>query len=281
MKKRNVICGIGLVVFIMITVGGICLRQTHFTKYDPADLLILSSDDIACIQDISLDLQSQGLEEAEMHTEVKRFASWVGTFKPSRTQKDVVLSLFAEGADLNDLYAICRFWEDTDADFSIVREIWENHPTEGEVKDPIVWIENVYNALSDKTDEALSVEEVRGYFSEGLTYDDIMAANRLSRKSGVDIHDILEQVQNGAEWESIIVPEADAQLSTLAKQYTACELLDSIIIARKTNCTVSDVLFEAAEKQNDDVDDADIGEWYQDQCSESVQHDLHIADILS
>lgn len=106
----------------------------------------------------------------------------------SNTQMDYIADLIIGGYKPWDVLEICYFWLDTNEDISIVEEIYgQKLRFRGST-----WIENAFNFVTDNKCGVLDTEDVDKYLEQGITFDDIMTANKLCRKGVLTIQEILE-----------------------------------------------------------------------------------------
>lgn len=176
------------------------------------------------------------------------YQSWIQTYLPTQQQQETIQRLLASGADEKHLISVCIFWEDTGEPFELVERLWSKRPDGiSELPDPLIWIESTYDRMTTRGEEALTQEDVQKYIDEGISPSDILIANRVSRNLDYHIKDILEQKLNGAAWYDILLPatrsnsfSVNSELDTDA--LGGNDILDSLILARKTGDSVEEIL---------------------------------------
>lgn len=182
-----------------------------------------------------------------------KLQSWTSIYKPSDEQIKEIMLLIKEGADVDILMKICQFWEDTDAPFSVVSEIYAKAPEAEaleQIYDHMVWIESAYNEITGNENN-LSVEEVKEYMSLGISLDDLYAANRAARKSMVSAKEVLDRRVAGEDWIEIIAPHIENEFSNEEREIVSGhDILDSLIIERKTGMEPSKILKTSLESKD-------------------------------
>lgn len=177
---------------------------------------------------------------------------WSDLYNPSKEQIDEITQLIKGGADIDILMIICEFWEDTDAPFSIIAEIYGKAPEAEaleQIYDHMVWIESAYNEITGN-DNNLSVEEVKEYISLGVTLEDLYVANRAARKSTVSPKDVLDRRVEGDDWIEIIAPHIENDFSNEErKSISGHDVLDSLIVERKTGMEPAKILKTSLENE--------------------------------
>lgn len=196
-------------------------------------------------------------ETRQQTKEITRYANWVKVYRPTQEQQNEISQMIANGADVDILLDICIFWEDTNEPFSLVSQLYNNRPEDeilAEFADNLLWITGLYDKLKGKEDEALSREEVMDYVNQGLSLSDILVADRMSR-GGADIREVLADRTEGQSWQEIILPEtANVSAFGLEAEETEAfeiggnDLLDSLILSRKTGIPAADFLQAAQEE---------------------------------
>ena len=199
----------------------------------------LTSDDIT--PDTTIELQKPMSSQLQL---------WSDLYNPSKEQLDEITKLIKDGADIDILMKICEFWEDTDAPFSIIAEIYAKAPEAEaleQIADHTVWIERTYNEITGN-DNNLSVEEVKEYLSLGVSLDDLYVANRAARKSTVSPKEVLDRRVTGEDWIEIIAPHIENEFSSEEREViSGHDVLDSLIVERKTGMEPAKILKSSLE----------------------------------
>ena len=113
-------------------------------------------------------------------------------------EMDYIANLIIQGYDPMTVMDICYFWQDTNEEISIIEQIYEYKYLRG-----MTWIENAFNCVTNDKCGVLTEEDVENYAKQGVTLDDISAANKLCRKGVLTIQEILEQHQAGKTFAEI------------------------------------------------------------------------------
>jgi len=200
-----------------------------------------------------MDTIKEPISTAEISDDSIAYLEWVKTYAPTKEMQKTIARLIASGADVDALISVCIFWEDTDKPFSIVEEIYSLAPEDiADYSDHIIWIESTYNNLCNIEDEALTIDEVKAYVKDGIPTYDILIANRMSRKDGNDIKDILEERKNGKSWYDLIISE-DAPALSDYENIGGNNLLDIKILSENTGQSINDLLLKSAEMEDGEL----------------------------
>jgi len=113
----------------------------------------------------------------------------------SDADMDFIADLVIEGRNMSDVIHIAYFWLDTNEDISIIREIYDVKEGFGDSR---LWIDFAFNAVTYNRHGSLSDEEVQEYLEMGLEFEDIHIARILSRLGVMTIHEILDEIAEGA-----------------------------------------------------------------------------------
>ena len=157
-----------------------------------------------------------------------------------------------KGYDVNALYEIYKFWRDTAEDIEIIEEVYKFKPESPNV---MYWVDEAFIELANqgKTKNQysnLSVEEVEAYKNSGMTFSDILVADKLSRYGTEKIETILDEKQSGVSWfeitdnvYSISSPEEKAANAEKYKNISdPYEILDSIALSKKSGKSATEYL---------------------------------------
>lgn len=108
----------------------------------------------------------------------------------SAGQLSEINNILKSGTTVQSLAQVYDFWLTTDEDFSVISEICSlENKYFGEF-----WFEDAFNYITDNEHGVLTRSDVRDYMSKGLSADQILAANTLSRKEGQNVSDILNSL---------------------------------------------------------------------------------------
>ncbi len=135
----------------------------------------------------------------ELYDEVETYTLFKARVKPTEEEFDVVYDFISDGMRVSDIAAACRFWETTNDDISVLREICSRNENYDMSKD-LYWYEDAYNEITDYVHGVLDEEDVKSYVEKGLTTEDMSIANVLSRKGVYTIKQILKLRLNNRTW---------------------------------------------------------------------------------
>lgn len=118
----------------------------------------------------------------------------------TKEQLEYLNKLIDSGYSEGIIQEVYEFWKTTDEDFSMIGKLCEkSNELYG-----INWVENAFNNITSNSHGVLSREDIQEYYEKGLTYDDIYAANILSRRKGKTIQEILNDILSGTANSEII-----------------------------------------------------------------------------
>lgn len=242
-RKWVLVSAIGVLLAVVLSAVRVWQPSEQSAEAKQERLSLQSTDDLTSLQG---DAREDNPEQLYSY-----YQWWVETYRPSEEQKTKIYTMLQNGADEKNLISVCIFWEDTNDSFDLVQRIWEQRPEESmmtELSDPYVWIEGAYDHMTVRGTEALTTEEIKQYQSEGISLSDIFVANRLSRNTDFHIKDVLSERLDGNSWYEIIIGDGAASeyaMQNLAAEIDGNEILDSIIISRKTGVKAETILSAA------------------------------------
>lgn len=118
----------------------------------------------------------------------------------TKEQLEYINSLLDAGYSEGVIQEVYEFWLTTDEDFSMIGDLCAlSNEMYG-----IYWVENAFNKLTNNSHGVLEREDIEVYYEQGLTYEDIYAANILSRRKGQTIQGILDDMLSGKTNSEII-----------------------------------------------------------------------------
>ena len=117
------------------------------------------------------------------------------------SEMQIVNRILAKGTTIQSLIEVYNFWLTTDESFDMIERICE---LEDEYFSEY-WYEDAFNKLTNYEHGELSVEDIVNYRADGITTDEILAANVMSRKKGQNIVAILDAHLEGNTLEKQIV----------------------------------------------------------------------------
>lgn len=155
-----------------------------------------------------------GLTKIEEKSRMMRYAYILTYYQPDDDVLDLIEAM-AASYDLRKVLQAYEFWLDTEQDPQMLCGICEKIPNfEGNH-----WAENAFNSLTEDRGGVLTYDEVVAYMEEGVTSEELQAANILSRSGKTTIHNILEEKDN-KNWAEV----ADAASSVKVRSISAAEV---------------------------------------------------------
>lgn len=136
--------------------------------------------------------------ERAVYNNVAEYTDFICTYDFTEDELKVINRILNSGTTIQSLVQVYEFWLTTDEEFSIIEEICA-------LEDDFFseyWYENAFNLITDYSHGVLNAEDVQNYLAQGITEDEIMSANILSRKDGQNIEDILSKLIGGESLET-------------------------------------------------------------------------------
>lgn len=115
-------------------------------------------------------------------------------YRLTQDQMDYISDLVIDGCNMKDVIGLAYFWVDTNEDITLVKSMYD---LKGEYAGKKNWYGNAYDRVTGAKNGSLSTEEVEAYMAKGLTADEILAADELSRKGVYTINQILDKMCEG------------------------------------------------------------------------------------
>lgn len=154
-------------------------------------------------------------------------------YKLTQDQKDYIADLVINGCNMRDIIGLTYFWVDTNEDISLIKSMYD---IKDEFDGKPDWYGNAYDKVTDAKNGSLSVEEVKEYMQKGLTAEEILTADKLSRKGVYTINQILDKCCDGQtlldvanEIQGGKLLEADIFDNEYTLNYSAIEDLDILV----------------------------------------------------
>ncbi len=202
-------------ILIVVTISGVYASSTIFDAYntyiDEKISETISTDALAQTVNENLKTNSS-IKNAEyfksimdccdtaQYENVASYVSFICENTFTLEQIKIINKILEKGTTIQTLNQVYNFWLTTDEPFSMVEDICA-------CEDRFFsefWYEDAFNHLTENVHGELTGEDVRAYIEEGITEDDILTANVLSRKEGQNINKILDRVKDGEKIEDII-----------------------------------------------------------------------------
>ncbi len=139
-------------------------------------------------------------EGEELYEKVDEYARMKIVYQPTQTEIWLLADLLNQDTDFDAVLTAYKFWTTTNADLSLLEQLARAYTPDMEQMRN--WVDNVYDSLTGKS--GLTVQEVADYQEKGLTREDILSADELSRKDVYTIKEILSKREHGKDWFTII-----------------------------------------------------------------------------
>ena len=137
----------------------------------------------------------------ELYEKVEAYATFKISQQPTAEEIQHMANLLDGGSLLEAVLDAYQFWMTTNAEFSLVDQLVQAY--QPEFVNASYWAEEVYDSLTQNPN-VLSEEDVDAYMQQGISADDILLANELSRKNVYTIQQILTKRQQETAWFDII-----------------------------------------------------------------------------
>ena len=208
----------------------------------------MTAEDNLVIGNISKDK----IEGIGTQKDIEAYTHFLAELYPTKEEIEYIDTLLGKGYSAKPLVEIFEFWQDTQEDINIIEEVYAYRPP---VDDVLFWVDEAFIQLASqgKTQgqySDLSVEEVQAYYESGISYEEILVADRLSRYGTKEIKTILSQRQAEASWYEIMDSvyslskeesrEADIQKYSVIKNPN--EIFASIKLAEQNEMSLSAAL---------------------------------------
>lgn len=180
------------------------------------------------------------------------YAYIVQIYRPNNEQMDYIDSLIYDGADIEDIILIHKFWLTTSDNVSIIGDIYA-------LKDNIddtYWIEEVFNQITNNKHGVLDSNGIKEYMDKGLVVSDIHTANEMCRAGVLTINEILDMRVDGVSWNEIVknIEVVNTKTATVEESYV---ILTALEMSQKTDIAISDYIMNdnAVDNINDMAED--------------------------
>ncbi|MBO4898034.1 MAG: hypothetical protein J5590_07030 [Clostridia bacterium] len=113
----------------------------------------------------------------------------------TKDRQEYILQIMESGYDMETVKTVVGFWLDTDEDLSMIDRLLEEIPKDIEEVNYST-VEDAYDRLTENRSGILSYRECKEYSEAGISVEDMIYANKLSKKGYMEIHEILETCKN-------------------------------------------------------------------------------------
>ena len=195
MKKKGISIVIGLVILAM---GAAALEMTtslvskRLNVLQSADEYESEIEDKTNAEEIVCEIKNTGIEDSEVCRDLAEF--FACNFITSE-QQQYILELIKNGYDKETVKNVVLFWLDTDEDVSMIEKLLAEIPKDGGETDYYV-TESAFDRLTENRSGLLTFSEGKEFQRAGVSVEDMIYANKLSKKGYMEIHDILSKCQN-------------------------------------------------------------------------------------
>jgi len=149
-------------------------------------------------------------------------------------QSQYLCSVVKSSNDYFLTMSIYEFWQTTSEPIDIIGKIYELYDEEYR---SIYWIEDAFNIITENRHGVLDKAGIDAYIEKGLTTEDILYANIMSRKGVLTINEILDQRADKKAWLEItseIYPELNEVSKSTKSDYEVGEIFDAVYLSEKT-----------------------------------------------
>lgn len=211
------------------------------TEAKTKDIRIALKENIVDNNLISI-MRSQGLEEDEIAKAMDAYTRIIMLFSPARSDVIYITDMVKEGYDLLKIVSIYDFLTDTNYDIVMVRKIYDI----GKLVNfsGKYWIEDAFNAATNKKHGELTVAEINQYTDKGISYDDIKVASIISRKGVMTVKEIMEKKAAGVEWIDIfttIYGSENIDKEKFKDEKNGANILNCVKAAKITQKSVNEI----------------------------------------
>ncbi len=142
----------------------------------------------------------------DVQVDVEAYAHFLADLYPTEEEIRYIDSLIGKGYDAKAVVEIYEFWQDTQEDIAIIEAVYEYLPPVEGVK---YWVDEAFISLERKGKTKghysnLTVEEVQEYYKEGVSYEDMRIADKLSRYGTKEFEEIMSDQMEEVSWYEII-----------------------------------------------------------------------------
>ncbi len=230
MKKKVILITIALVLLtatVIMASGSLSLETvTTVEAFEP------SFDALALYM---------GYDTEDKFEQFHKTALFMGRYCTTKESFSYIEQMILAGCDPNTTMDIYQFYLTTNEDISIVRQIYDMVYDGEPIINRDAVFESAFNEITNNKCGVLTQNDVISYLEKGLSVDEIMQANLLSRKGVMTINEILDSRLLGISWEKIIETVSGEKIK-LSDNVTASEIARAMTVATVTNNSLNTVL---------------------------------------
>ena len=128
------------------------------------------------------------------------YALFKVTSRPTAQELDILVQVLQQNLSLEQAMDIYRLWTTTASSSDLMVQIAQYY--QPEMEQMPFWTHDAYNSITGN--KALNREEIQAYLDQGLTQEDILVADELSRRQVYNIDQILALKQDGRGWLEVV-----------------------------------------------------------------------------
>lgn len=195
-----------------------------------------------------------GYDTDEKFEVFHKTAVFMGKYCTDEKSFSYIENMILSGCDAETTMDIYTFYMTTNEDISIVRKIYDKVYDGEKITNRDVVFENAFNEITNNKCGVLTEEKIENLLAKGVTVDDIMEANVLSRKGVLTIEEILNLRENGTKWD-VIVEKITGEKIEFESDDDVAAVTYAMGISRVTNKSTEEILDESQEDLFDEITD--------------------------
>lgn len=196
-------------------------------------------------------LANQGYLAEETSEVMERYAALMATYDLSADDTQTIYQMVQSGKNLEMIMDLVEFLQDTQEQNTILEDVYNAGAAIGFGYRH--WMEEAYNRVTQNVHGVLDAAGISSYLAQGLTTDDILCANLLSRVSSKTISSILDDLSAGQSWAQIfagIYPSLEINVSELGSETNGKIIFRCIKAAQITGLDVNTLYTEHRDDLN-------------------------------
>lgn len=195
-------------------------------------------------------LRSKGYYEDEVNEIVYRFIQFQSVYSLTDEETKEFYKLTKQDYDLVKLMDIFEYTINTDSfrDMKLVRKIYDK--AQAMKIQSNYWIETAFDALTGRTDSVLNQAQVAAYVNDGLTIEEIYAANVMSKRNEKSVEKLLKEKKSGKKW-SEIAGEVYPEISSIPDaENNPVKIVSSVMKSKVTGLEASEIMTDSSKAEN-------------------------------
>lgn len=222
------------------------IKVTDSSMVQKAEQLQTAPSEVLNTKDM---LTAVASKSENLNDEIKAYALFISSYNVTDDEQKYISSLIKQGKRMSVIAEIYDFWQYTDEDISIIEDVYAYYPDDAEENNVQYWIDAAFLHLSENGKTTveysdLSYEQVMEYYNQGISFDEILYADKLSRKGVKPIEDILQDRIDETSWFNIFdeVYSFDVSSEAYAEINDPSELMSCYMLSKNGNGTLSEYL---------------------------------------